>query len=201
MDVNTKPTQPTKPKREQREHYVNNKEFAAAVTEHVRGVKQDTLESVEPRQISDYIAQCFLKIATGLSRRENFMNYSYREDMVMDAVENCVLRVNNFDADKPTRTGKPNPFSYFTQICYFAFLRRIAIEKKQADIKQRVIDNSAIDAFAEFDGDESQSGETMVDRLRQRNNQYFNDPTKETAEVKKKERKKRAISSNTATLW
>jgi len=190
----------TTKKKEDRPHYVNNKEFTIAVAEHVRGVKADKAAGLEPRPLPEYIGECFLKIATGLSRRENFMNYSYREDMVMDAVENCVLRVNNFNIDKKTRTGKPNPFAYFTQICYFAFLRRIALEKKQADIKQRVIDNSAIDVFADFDGDEGANGETMVERLRQRNNQFFNKEDEEEVPVKKA-RKKRTTNKTTATLF
>ena len=129
--------------------YVNNKEFGEAVAEHVRGVKEDEEKGIEPRPLTDYIGLCLYKIANGLSRSPNFINYTYREDMVMDAVENCVKVINNFDITKKTRTGVPNAFSYFTQITYYAFLRRIAKEKRQTEIKQRVIDNNSIDACSQ----------------------------------------------------
>ena len=91
----------------------------------------------------------------------------------MDAVENCVKVINNFDINKPTRTGVPNAFSYFTQISYFCFLRRIAKEKRQTEIKQRIIDNTSIDAFAEFGTDDINAiGESIVERMRHRNGMW-----------------------------
>jgi len=168
------PTNPSKKKRTRRRKdsvdYVNNKEFGEAVAEHVRGVKEDIAEGIEPRPLTDYIGLCLYKIANGLSRSPNFVNYTYREDMVMDAVENCVKVINNFDITKKTRTGVPNAFSYFTQISYFCFLRRIAKEKRQMEIKQRMIDNTSIDAFAEFGTDDINAiGETIIERMRHRN--------------------------------
>ncbi len=156
--------------------YVNNKEFGEAVAEHVRGVKEDEAKGEEPRPITDYVGLCLYKIANGLSRSPNFINYTYREDMVMDAVENCVKVINNFDINKPTRTGVPNAFSYFTQISYFCFLRRIAKEKRQTEIKQRIIDNTSIDAFAEFGTDDINAiGESIVERMRHRNGMWDDD--------------------------
>ena len=153
--------------------YVNNKEFGEAVAEHVRGVKEDEAKGEEPRPITDYVGLCLYKIANGLSRSPNFINYTYREDMVMDAVENCVKVINNFDINKPTRTGVPNAFSYFTQISYFCFLRRIAKEKRQTEIKQRIIDNTSIDAFAEFGTDDINAiGESIVERMRHHNGMW-----------------------------
>lgn len=162
-------------RKERGEHYINNKEFSEAIVEYTRSIKEDKAAGKEPRMMSDYIATSFMKIAQGLSRAPNFMNYTYREDMVMDAVENCIKAVGNFDPDKPTRTGKPNPFSYFTQISYFAFLRRIAKEKKQADIRHSLINNNNIEEFASFDGDETNLGSSMIEGMRYINEEFYDE--------------------------
>ena len=121
-------------------------------------------------KVTDYIATCFLKISEGLSHRPNFVRYTYREEMVMDAVENCLRAIGNYKIETATRTGKPNAFSYFTQICYFAFIRRITKEKKQQDIKMRFIEKMGIEDFTALGMDEAGAVETMqyVDTLRQR---------------------------------
>jgi hypothetical protein len=121
-------------------------------------------------KVTDYIATSFLKISEGLSHRPNFVRYTYREEMVMDAVENCLRAIGNYNIETATRTGKPNAFSYFTQICYFAFIRRIAKEKKQQDIKMKFIEKMGIEDFTQMGMDEAGAAETMayVDTLRQR---------------------------------
>ena len=177
-------------RRSRGEDYVNNKEFSQAIFEHVKGVQSDTEAGREPRQLTRYIGESFLKIANGLSRSPNFMNYSYREDMVMDAVENCIKAVNNFNFDAPTRTGNANAFSYFTQISYFAFLRRIAKEKKQSDIKQLLIEKGGIGNFADF-GDGDDGSETMIEKARQRNSSYRDE---KEAPVKKRPALKKQIT-------
>jgi hypothetical protein len=191
------PVEPSKKKRIRRKKdsvdYVNNKEFGEAVAEHVRGVKEDVASGVEPRPMTDYIGLCLYKISNGLSHSPNFVNYTYREDMVMDAVENCVKVVNNFDITKETRTGVPNAFSYFTQISYFCFLRRIAKEKRQMEIKQRLIDNTSINAFAEFGTDDITAiGQSIVERMRHRNGLWdeecWNDQEDAKPPPKKKKR-------------
>lgn len=146
--------------------YINNKEFSIALSEHVKNVRKCRESNSEEPQISDYLAKGLLQIAQGLARSPNFMNYSYRDDMVMDAVENCLNVVNNYNIDAPTRTGVPNAFGYFTQICYFAFLRRIQKEKKQTEIKQKLIEGSSLDSFADFGDDSGQIGESMIERAR-----------------------------------
>jgi hypothetical protein len=117
------------------EYYVNNKEFLAAIVdfrEKVAFAKENEL----PRPLLPrYIAECFLKIATHLSYKPNFVNYMFREDMVCDGVENCLQYVDNFDPEK-----SKNPFAYFTQIIYYAFLRRIQKEKKQLEIRTKLIE-------------------------------------------------------------
>jgi hypothetical protein len=168
--------QQEKAKRRSRgEDYVNNKEFSQLISEHVEGVRSDLSEGREPRPLTNHIGECFLKIANGLSRSPNFMNYSYREDMVMDAVENCIKAVNNYKYDAPTRSGNANAFSYFTQISYFAFLRRIAKEKKQGDIKKLLIESGNVCNFAEFGDGEENYSESLIEKVRQKNDAFYMD--------------------------
>ena len=116
-------------------HYINNKEFYQAMIGWKKLVV-DAEESGDGRPpVTDYIGECFLKIAEHLSYRPNFINYPYREEMVGDGIENCLMYAHNFDPEK-----SKNPFSYFTQIIYYAFLRRIEKEKKQNYIKYKVME-------------------------------------------------------------
>ena len=151
-------------------HYINNKEFSYAVVEYVKTANDAKAQGKPVPVVTDYVAQCFLKISEGLSHRPNFVRYTYREEMVMDAVENCLRAINNYNIETATRTGKPNAFSYFTQICYFAFIRRIAKEKKQQDIKFKFIEKMGIEDFVAMGMDGDGAAETMnyVDTLRQR---------------------------------
>lgn len=162
-----------KPKRRSRgEDYVNNKEFSEAVAQYAAQVIEDKNAGREPRMMSNYIAESLLKIAQGLARSPNFMNYSYRDDMVMDAVENCVKVVSNYDIDASTRGGAPNAFGYFTLICFRAFLRRIAKEKKQTEIKENLINSGLISAFIDVDNDTEGCAEGVVERMRSRRDTY-----------------------------
>ena len=124
------------------EHYVNNKEFTAAISEHNYAVKQAIKEGKEPPRVSEYIGECIYKIATRLSTKPNFINYSYRDEMICDGIENCLQYVHNFNPEK-----SDNPFAYFTQIIYYAFLRRIQKEKKQSHVKNKIIENMNVDMF------------------------------------------------------
>jgi|TARA_Y100000022_G_scaffold13561_1_gene10603 hypothetical protein len=159
-----------KPK--QKPHYVNNKQFSQSVVDYVKTVKAAEAEGKQLPVVPDYIAQCFLKIAQGLSHKANFIRYTYREEMVMDAVENCLKAITNYNIDAQTRTGNPNAFAYFTQICYYAFLRRLAKEKKQQDIKFKYIEKAGIEDFVfQLDGEgtaaDSQT-RAFVDQLKDR---------------------------------
>tara|TARA_B100000003_G_C10885124_1_gene352825 strand:+ start:536 stop:1015 length:480 start_codon:yes stop_codon:yes gene_type:complete len=138
--------------RKQKQHYVDNKEFLEAITEYRRSV-QAAKENDQPKpQITHYLAECFLKIATHLSYRPNFINYMFKEDMISDGVENCVQYIDNFDPEK-----SKNPFAYFTQIIYYAFLRRIAKEKRQMDIRDKLIEKKGYDQVFHSDTTENQS--------------------------------------------
>lgn len=132
------------------EHYVNNKEFTAAVAEHNIASQLAEKEGEKIPQISNYIGECIFKISSRLSTRPNFINYTYRDEMISDGIENCIQYIRNFDATK-----SDNAFSYFTSICYWAFVRRIKKEQKQSYIKQRSIEHSAtvLEAYDTIDGE------------------------------------------------
>lgn len=153
-------------------HYVNNRDFSNAVNEYV--IKANAAKEADAPipQITNYIGECFLRISEGLSHKHNFARYTYREEMVMDAVENCIKAINNYDIEKATRTGKPNAFSYFTQIAYFAFLRRIEKEKKVQDIKWNYIERAGIEEFVHYGdhdiGETHVSEQAFVDMLKDR---------------------------------
>ena len=135
------------------EYYVNNKEFLEAITVFKSKVREANENGTTPPRIPHYIGDCFLKIATHLSYKPNFVNYTFREDMISDGVENCVQYINNFDPEK-----SKNPFAYFTQIIYYAFLRRIQKEKRQNDIRQKILEKTGFDHVMHtdtYDGDMS----------------------------------------------
>ena len=128
------------------EHYVNNKEFLEALIEYREKVAIAAAKDLPKPRISNYIGSCFLKIATHLSYKSNFVNYMYREDMISDGIENCVQYIHNFDPEK-----SKNPFAYFTQISYFAFLRRIQREKRQLDIKTKIVEKTGFESLMTSD--------------------------------------------------
>jgi hypothetical protein len=152
-----------------RPHYVDNKKFGLALVDYAASVDKAKAESTTIPIVPNYIADCFLKIAEGLSHKVNFIRYTYREEMVMDAVENCLRAITNYNPNAVTRTGTQNAFSYFTQICFFAFLRRIEKEKKQQDIKWKFIEQSGIEEFiAQVEGDDTHGEQAFIDSLRER---------------------------------
>ena len=153
------------------QHYVNNKDFSQAVVEYCTEIKSAKEASQETPIVPDYIAESFLRIAEGLSHKSNFIRYTYREEMVMDAVENCLKAIENYNIEAATRTGNPNAFAYFTQISWYAFLRRIAKEKKQQDVKLKFLSQSGIEAFLIDDqGDTAAANvaRAFIDQLKDR---------------------------------
>jgi len=151
-------------------HYVNNSDFSTAVVEYVRSLEEAKKNNEELPIVPNYIAECFLKISEGLSHKANFIRYTYREEMVMDTVENCLKAIDNYNLEVATRTGKPNAFAYFTQIAWYAFLRRIQKEKKQQDIKMKYVSESGIEEFLMSNGDDdiNQAAQQFVDVLKDR---------------------------------
>ena len=182
-------------------HYVNNAEFSQAVVDYVTVCNKAKAENTTVPIVPDYIAQCFLRIAEGLSHKSNFIRYTYREEMVMDAVENCLKAIHNYNLEAATRTGKPNAFAYFTQITWYAFLRRISREKKQQDIKLRYLSRSGIENFVDNElGDEmsQQVVGAFVDGLRDRIDKVKiqDEQVKEFAKAEKKRRRVTNVDSD-----
>jgi DNA-directed RNA polymerase specialized sigma24 family protein len=130
-------------------HYVNNEHFLEEMVVFREAVKEAEATNGERPRVPEYIGECLFKIATHLARKPNFANYTFKEDMVSDGIENCLLYIDNFDPEK-----SKNPFAYFTQIIYYAFLRRIQKEKKHLYIKYKSMDNLIISALVENNGEE-----------------------------------------------
>jgi hypothetical protein len=124
-------------KRKRSDHYVNNKDFLAALIKYREDVEIASLQDKPKPVIPRYIGECFLKIANHLSFKPNFVNYMFKDDMICDGIENCVQYIHNFNPKK-----SENPFAYFTQIIYYAFLRRIQREKRQLEIKNKILERS-----------------------------------------------------------
>ena len=120
-------------------HYINNADFLKALVEYKEKSAVAKKQKKEPPPIPNYIGECFMKIAEGLSHKPNFINYTYRDEMMSDGIENCLQYFNNFDPSK-----SKNPFAYFTQVIYFAFLRRIQKEKKQLYVKYKATEQFGI---------------------------------------------------------
>ena len=132
-------------------HYINNKDFLKEMTAYRTAIRKAKRLGQPKPQIPRYVAECFMKIAENLSHKPNFLSYTFRDEMVADAIENCVMYVDNFDPAKSS-----NPFAYFTQITYYAFLRRIQKEKKQLYVKYKSTETAGI--LDEFELNENEDG-------------------------------------------
>jgi len=169
-------------------HYVDNEQFLESMINYQKEIKQ-AKEADEPLPIiPEYIGECFLKIANRLSFRPNFINYAFREDMISDGIENCIQYMNNFNPEKSS-----NPFAYFTQIIYYAFIRRIQKEKKQLYIKYKTMDTQAAMSenveISQHDTEQRYSYETMTQD--QKVNMYNFISNFEESKKKKKETAKK----------
>ena len=173
-----------------KEHYVNNKEFLAAMVEYTKNVNRAKRNKQPKPPVTDYIGSCFLKIANHLSYRPNFINYTFRDDMISDGIENCLQYLDNFNPRKSN-----NPFAYFTQIIYYAFIRRIQKEKKQVTIKNRLITESNYDDMTLQPGEDKEFKNQFTEFLKK------NMPVEEQQKIaddlakKRKKRKKKTKSS------
>jgi len=141
-------------------HYVDNKKFLQALIEYRQSIDDAAARGEEPPIVSKYIGECFIKIATHLSYKSNFINYTFKDDMISDGIENCLTAVAKFDPAKSS-----NPFAYYTQVIYFAFIRRIQKEKKQQATKYKLIENMDIDALISQEQD-GEFGSQFLDYLK-----------------------------------
>ena len=170
-------------------HYVNNADFLAAIKEYKQKV-QEAEDSGEPKpQVSDYIGSCILKIANHLSYKPNFINYTYREEMIGDGIENCLMYIDNFDPNKSS-----NPFAYFTQIIYYAFIRRIQREKKQTLIKGKIIMDMPYELFELQEQDEGNDFASSYIEFMQ-NNGVFDDIIEQDEKRKAKAKAKKQAAT------
>ena len=172
-------------------HYVDNQRFLEEMTKYQQERKEAKDKGLDDPMCPEYIGECFMKIANRLSYRPNFINYAFRDDMISDGIENCVQYMSNFNPEK-----SKNPFAYFTQIIYYAFVRRIQKEKKQLYIKYKTMDsqstlNDNIDTST-HDQDQNYVFETM--NADQKANMYDFISNFEEAKKKKKVTKKASTS-------
>ena len=173
--------------KKKKEHYVDNKKFLEEMKKYHKKVQSARKRNRKDPPITNYIGECFLKIANHLSYRPNFINYTYKEDMISDGIENCLQYVANFDPEKSN-----NPFAYFTQIIYYAFIRRIQKEKKQTTIKQKLIMKGGLDEIVRQESDNTDYQNQYSEFLKK--NMIYEEEPKEKedkpAKRKKKEPKK-----------
>lgn len=165
-------------------HYVDNKKFLAALIEYRQSIVDAEAQGKEIPRVPNYIGECFIKIATHLSYKSNFINYTFRDDMISDGIENCLTAATKFDPSKSS-----NPFAYYTQIIYFAFIRRIQKEKKHQATKYKIIENLDLDAIMQ-NADDSESGRQLVEYLKKQLDNI--DPEKRETPSQTKARKKKA---------
>jgi hypothetical protein len=163
-------------------HYVDNKKFFEALVEYKQKLEHAKANELPKPRVSEYIGECFLKIATHLSYKANFINYTFKDDMISDGIENCLTAVDKFDPERST-----NPFAYYTQIVFFAFVRRIQKEKKQQATKYKMMENVDIDMLISHSQDNEEFTNQLIEMVRKQYDQI--DTDKKTLPVKKKKEK------------
>ena len=185
--------------KQQKPHYVNNAKFSQAVVDYVTECNEHKEAGTPVPVVPNYIAECFLKISQGLSFKSNFSRYTYKEEMIMDAVENCLKAISNYNIETATRTGKPNAFAYFTQISWYAFLRRIEKEKRQQDVKIKYFNESGIEEFLidpTEDPEASRVIQSFVENIRKKGDDFRQEEDSKTGPKKIVKRKRRSLDSD-----
>lgn len=180
-------------KKRESTHYIDNERFLKELVTHKKAVGKAKKAGVKPPGVTDYIGQCFLDIANNLAKKPNFANYTYKDEMISDSVENCIMYATNFDPKKSR-----NPFAFFTQIIYYAFLRRIQKEKKQMFIKMKCFEqNDPTGRFRNWMEEEhmkyeDSSQSPFVEFIQ-------TDPPSEESKAHKKKRRKKKATKHTST--
>ena len=172
-------------------HYVDNKKFLEALNEYRAQVLEAKEKGLEKPIVSRYLGECFIKISTHLSYKANFINYTFKDDMISDGIENCLTAVEKFD---PARSS--NPFAYYTQIIYFAFIRRIQKEKKQTATKYKMLENIDIDQIVTQSEDNHEMVNHLLEMVRRQSDSI--DPDRKT--IKGKPGRKKKVVEDTRTL-
>lgn len=180
-------------------HYVDNKEFLAAMTEHRNNVISALAAGEEKPRVPEYIGECFVKIANHLSFKSNFVNYSFKDEMILDGIECCLTYMDNFDPAK-----SKNPFAYFTQLTYYAFVRRIQKEKKYMKTKNKFLQTMDLDAFFDQDPDNLQGTSEFLENLKRQLEIMEKEEADQAADDKTPKRRpkyfdKKEVDNNTET--
>ena len=167
-------------------HYVDNKKFYAALIEYKQQCIAAKSQGLPNPRVSEYIGECFLKIATHLSYKANFINYTFKDDMISDGIENCLTAVDKFDPERST-----NPFAYYTQIVFFAFVRRIQKEKKQQATKYKMLEHVDIDQIVSQSEDNQEIVTHLLELARKQLDTV--DPDRINIKPKKKKQKQEEV--------
>jgi hypothetical protein len=166
-------------------HYVDNQKFLEALKQRKLLVLEAENQGNEKPQVSNYLGECIYKIANHLSYKANFINYSYRDEMVADGIETSLRYIDNFDPEKSS-----NPFAYFTQIIYFAFLRRLTKEKKQSYIKNKILIENHFDSFELQEHDEDGMYDVTYSDILQTSEDFVEEYESNIQKKKKKKQQK-----------
>jgi len=142
-------------------HYVDNKEFLIAITAYRERVQAAKAAGEQKPRVTEYLGECMVKIGNHLAYKSNFVNYTFRDEMILDGIENCITYIDNFDPEK-----SKNPFAYFTQITYYAFIRRIQKEKKQMDTKKKFIGSLDMQELMMSDSDGNDGNTEYLEYIR-----------------------------------
>ncbi len=162
-------------------NYVDNKKFFAEIVKYKEELQEARKTFSEEPRIPDYVGECIFKIANKLSTKPCFMNYSYRDEMISDGIENCILYFNDYNPEI-----SQNPFAYFTQIIYYAFLRRIGKEEKNRYIIYKNFQETMTEIYASADEEDSMLiSSSMYDNIN-----VFMSKFERKEEIKKEKRKK-----------
>lgn len=124
--------------------YVNGKEFFVMLKEYHEKYLISIENNTDKPIVSNEIAGAIMQICNRLSNSFNFIGYSYKDEMIADAIYKCLDKVHRFDP-----AISENPFAFFTQLAYNAFINRIKIEQKQASIRARLINDKVTSDFVE----------------------------------------------------
>ena len=180
------PSKEAKPKKRVKQHYVDNKRLLQAMIEYREMISNSKAEGSPRPRVPSYIGECIMKISEHLSYRPNFINYTYKDDMISDGIENCLLYIDNFNPEK-----SKNPFAYFTQIIYYAFIRRIQKEKKQTYVKFKSFEQASLmlDLAGEGKDNANPVNQNILEFIHNNMDEFLEDFEK-TQRNKKEKRKK-----------
>lgn len=176
-----------KVKKKAKQEYVNNKDFLAALISYKELVEKSKEEDTARPRVPNYIGECIMKISTHLARKPNFINYTFKDEMIADGIENCLQYIDNFDPNKSS-----NPFAYFTQIIWYAFIRRIQKEKQVLYTKYKLTQHvNLMNSSSDSQGHDRDVDFNDNIKMSEWSEEYMNTFMKDFEENKRRKVKKR----------